>query len=78
MNDPSIMIIYHMSGCRAFQNGRQLASAGLHTALLAVLHRQAVEVEAAAVFTALKKVAVNDDICQEIADGGGVELCLQV
>ena len=65
---------------RAFQNGRALAADSVHMILLAVLKRDSsppVDVSAAAC-AAIKKVAVNDEICNEIADAGGVSLCLKV
>ncbi|KAK9843790.1 hypothetical protein WJX81_006589 [Elliptochloris bilobata] len=67
---------------RAFQNGRMLAKAGAPAALLAILQRGDGELArpdvAAAVCGALKRLAVNDEICVEFADAGGVDTCLQV
>jgi hypothetical protein len=66
--------------CRAFQNGRAIAKAGATEALLGVLtgeeasHAPAV---AAAVCNAMRRIAVNDDICNEWAELGGVEVTMQ-
>lgn len=65
---------------RAFQNGRTLAKAGAPATLLAILQRGSASAEpdvAAAACSAIKRLAVNDEICTEFADAGGVETCLQ-
>ncbi len=65
---------------RAFQNGRTLAKAGAPAALLAILQRGSAMAEpdmAAAACGAIKRLAVNDEICTDFADAGGVETCLQ-
>ncbi len=64
---------------RAFQNGRTLAKEGAPLALLAVLRRAGAAPEVvAAACGAVKRLAVNEDICMEFADAGGVQACLEV
>ena len=64
---------------RAFQNGRTLAQAGAPLALLAVLRPAGAAPEVvAAACGAVKRLAVNEDICMEFADAGGVKACLEV
>ena len=66
--------------CRAFQNGRVIAKAGAPEALLRVLQgeRGREPAVAAAACNALRRLAVNDDICNEFADAGGVDTTMQV
>ena len=69
--------------CRAFQNGRAIAKAGAPEAMLAAMqdhmaasaHTPQVPT---AVCSALRRIAVNDDICKEFADAGGVTVTMQV
>lgn len=67
-------------GCRAFQNGRAIAKAGAPEALLLVLRSEQGREPgvAAAACNALRRIAVNDDICNEFADAGGVDTTMQV
>lgn len=71
--------------CRAFQNGRTIANAGALEAMYGILHRENnTEVAAghpdlvAAVCSAMRRIAVNDDICTEFADLGGLNATMQV
>ncbi|KAK9808657.1 hypothetical protein WJX72_001431 [[Myrmecia] bisecta] len=65
---------------RAFQNARTLAKGGAALALLEVLQRQRAEPPelAAAVCSATKRLAANEEICKEFAEAGGVHTCMQV
>lgn len=63
----------------AFKSAREICSKGAASALLAVLRRALEEGSAplaAAGCSALRRVSVTDEICQGIADDGGVELLL--
>ena len=69
--------------CRAFQNGRAIAKAGAPEAMLAAMRECTTGAERAsqlvtAVCGALRRIAVNDDICTEYADAGGVAVTMQV
>ena len=69
--------------CRAFQNGRAIAKAGAPEAMLAAMRDRMTRAERApqlvtAVCGALRRIAVNDDICTEYADAGGVAVTMQV
>lgn len=71
--------------CRAFQNGRTMANAGALKALLGLLQRENSAAAAAgnpdllaAVCGAMRRIAVNDDICTEFADMGGLAATMQV
>lgn len=67
--------------CRAFQNGRAIAKAGAPEAMLAAMHRHIgtpIQQIPTAICSALRRIAVNDDICKEFADAGGVTVTMQV
>lgn len=65
--------------CRAFNNSRTLAQQGAPLALLAILKDPKVDTASlAAVCSAAKKVAANEDICKELADAGAVGVTMQV
>ena len=69
--------------CRAFQNGRAIAKAGAPEAMLAAMRDCPTSAERApqlvtAVCGALRRIAVNDEICTEYADAGGVAVTMQV
>lgn len=66
---------------RAFQNGRSVANAGVPEALLHILQGEAqacAPAVAAAVCNAMRRIAVNDDICNDFADKGGLAATLHV
>ncbi|KAK9915509.1 hypothetical protein WJX75_000068 [Coccomyxa subellipsoidea] len=72
------------STSRAFQNGRTIANAGALEAMYGILHwENNTEVAAghpdlvAAVCGAMRRIAVNDDICTEFADLGGLNATMQ-
>lgn len=67
--------------CRCFQNARMLSKAGGHLTLLQLLptaDEQAVPGLIADICMAIKKLAVNDDICKELADAGALDITLPV
>jgi hypothetical protein len=64
--------------CRAFQNGRTLAKEGLLEAILQTLKQGASPAVVTAMLSAAKRLAVNDEICREFADAGGLEASLTV
>ena len=67
------------AGHRAFNNSRTLAQQGAPLALLAILREGKVDTASlAAVCTAAKKVAANEEICKELADAGAVHTTMQV
>lgn len=64
---------------RCFQNARMLSKAGGHLTLLQLLptaDEQAVPGLIADICMAIKKLAVNDDICKELADAGALDITL--
>ncbi|KAL4433644.1 hypothetical protein ABPG75_000085 [Micractinium tetrahymenae] len=65
---------------RAFPNARQLAKEGAALQLVAALrsHERLPQETTIALANALRQVAANDEICQEVAGAGGVQLALQV
>ena len=68
---------------RAFQNGRAIAKAGAPEAMLAAMRDHLAGGAAApqiptAICNALRRIAVNDDICKDFADAGGVTVTMQV
>lgn len=64
---------------RAFNNSRTLAQQGAPLALLAILKDARVDTGSlAAVCSAAKKVAANEEICKELADAGAVNITMQV
>ena len=69
-----------VGGRRAFQNGRTIATAGAPEALLHVLQseKKREPAVAAAACNALRRIVVNDDICNKFADAGGVDTTMQV
>ena len=70
-------------GRRAFQNGRAIAKAGAPEAMLAAMRDHMgggtmVPQIPTAICNALRRIAVNDQICMEYADAGGVTVTMQV
>ncbi len=70
-------------GDRAFQNGRAIAKAGAPEATLAAMQDHLasgthVPHIPTAVCNALRRIAVNDQICMEFADAGGLTVTMQV
>ncbi|PSC67827.1 magnesium protoporphyrin IX chloroplastic-like [Micractinium conductrix] len=65
---------------RAFPNARALAKQGAARQLVGALrgHEQHPQATTIALSNALKQVAANDEICQEVAAEGGVTLALQI
>ncbi|KAI7840755.1 hypothetical protein COHA_005569 [Chlorella ohadii] len=65
---------------RAFPNARALAKEGAAKQLVAALrgHDAHPQPVVTALSNALKQVAANDEICQEVAASGGVELALRI
>lgn len=65
---------------RAFPNARQLAKEGAALQLVAALqsHDQLPQEATVALANALRQVAANEEICQEVAGAGGVQLALKV
>lgn len=70
---------------RAFQNGRTIANAGALEAIFNILQRENSTAAAAghpelvaAVCGAMRRIAVNDEICTEFADLGGLAATMQV
>ena len=68
--------------CRAFTNGRTLGEMGAPVALLGYIQRASLDCTPTHTLTvvcgALRRLAVNEDICSKIAEAGGVETCLMV
>lgn len=66
--------------CRAFPNARALAKDGAAKQLVETLRGYAAQLPevTAAVASALKQVAANEEICQEVAAVGGMQLILQI
>ena len=80
---PSILSSHDACMCRAFQNGRGIAKAGAPEAMLAAMRDHVASGTAApqiptAVCSALRRIAVNDQICMDFADAGGVTVTMQV
>ncbi|BDA43881.1 Armadillo repeat-containing protein 6 [Coccomyxa sp. Obi] len=72
------------STSRAFQNGRTIANAGALEAMFGILQRENSTAAAAghpelvaAVCGAMRRIAVNDEICTEFADLGGLAATMQ-
>ncbi len=70
---------------RAFQNGRTIANAGALEAMFGILQRENSAAAAtghpelvAAVCGAMRRIAVNDELCTEFADLGGLAATMQV
>jgi hypothetical protein len=65
---------------RAFPNARALAKEGAAKQLVDSLrgHAELPAEAVAALATALKQIAANEEICQEVAGAGGVQLALQI
>lgn len=65
---------------RAFQNSRILAKQGLHLAFLEALQQENARSSehAAACCSAIKKLAVNEELCCQLAEAGGVQAAMQV
>ena len=81
-SQPPLLLLPSLAPCtrRAFPNARALAKEGAGAALVEALrgHEALPQGATVALATALKQVAANDDICQEVAAAGGVQLALAI
>ena len=73
----------HLYVCRAFQHGRTIAKSGALDPLLDILReslsrQRRDEVQVSAACGALRRIAVNDEICKEVADMDGIVILKQV
>eukprot|EP00884_Botryococcus_braunii_P005371 jgi/Botrbrau1/14835/Bobra.0278s0005.1 len=61
---------------KAFQNGRTMAKEGVLEAMLEVLTREPSPAVMTALLSAAKRLAVNEEICRDFADAGGLKASL--